>query len=78
MRQAQTRLEQRIALLRVVESLRMHAAGHDGKLPASLTELFPPAPDDPFTGKPFRYELKGEVAHIRGTPPPDRQIEASL
>jgi hypothetical protein len=77
-RQAQTRLEQRIALLRVVESLRMHAARHDDKLPASLAELSPLAPEDPLTGKPFRYELSGGVAHLRGTAPPDRQSEASF
>jgi DNA-binding winged helix-turn-helix (wHTH) protein len=29
----------------------------------------PPMPADPFTGKPFRYELKDGTAHIRGTPP---------
>jgi hypothetical protein len=77
-RQAQTRLEQRIALLRVIESLRLHAARHDDKLPASLAELSPLAPEDPFTGKPFHYELTSEVAHIRGSAPPDRQSEASF
>ena len=28
-----------------------------------------PLPDDPFTGKPFRYELAGDTAHLRGQPP---------
>ena len=78
MRQAQTRLEQRIALLRVIESLRLHAALHDNKLPTSMAELSPRAPEDPFTGKPFLYELTGEVAHLRGSAPPDRQSEASF
>ncbi|MCI0700173.1 MAG: hypothetical protein L0241_03700, partial [Planctomycetia bacterium] len=68
-RQAQGRLEQRIALLRHVEALRMYAAAHDGKFPEKLTDIDVPLPVDPFTGKPFRYELKGEVAHLRGTPP---------
>ena len=77
-RQAQTRLEQRIALLRVIESLRMHAARNQGRLPASLAEISPHAPEDPFTGKPFRYELTGAVAHVRGTAPSDRQSEASF
>ena len=66
---AQGRLDQRIALLRHVEALRLHAAEHGGKLPASLSEVAVPLPDDPFTGKPFRYELIGSTAHIRGTPP---------
>jgi hypothetical protein len=26
-------------------------------------------PDDPLTGKPFRYELAGDTAHLRGQPP---------
>ena len=66
---AQCRLEQRVALLRHVEALRMHAADHDRKLPASLTDVEVPLPVDPVTGKPFRYELKDGTAHIRGTPP---------
>jgi hypothetical protein len=66
---AQARLEQRVALLRHVEALRMYAAEHDGKLPAKLSDLPVPVPDDPFTGKPFRYEVDGATAHLRGSPP---------
>lgn len=66
---AQCRLDQRIALLRHVEALRMYAAEHDGKLPASLADVDVPLPADPVTGRPFRYELKDGTAHIRGTPP---------
>ncbi|HVL13523.1 MAG TPA: hypothetical protein VM529_13230 [Gemmata sp.] len=65
---AQGRLDQRFALLRHVEAVRMYAA-RDGQLPESLADLHTPLPPDPFTGKPFRYELKGGVAHLRGTPP---------
>jgi hypothetical protein len=68
-RKAQMRLDQRIALLRHVEALRLHAAEHEGKLPTRLSEVSVPLPDDPVTGKPFRYELKGTTAHVRGTPP---------
>ena len=68
-RRAQTRLDQRIALLRHVEALRLHAAEHDGKLPAKLSDVSVPLPDDPVTGKPFRYELSGATAHLRGSPP---------
>jgi hypothetical protein len=68
-RRAQARLEQRIALLRHVEALRMYAAEHDGALPASLAEFPVPLPEDPFTGKPFRYEVTGNTAHFRGSPP---------
>jgi hypothetical protein len=68
-RQSQARLEQRIALLRIVEALRLYAAGHDGKLPAKLADCPVPLPDDPITGKPFPYEVTGDTAHLRGTPP---------
>ncbi len=67
-RQTQSRLEQRLALLRCVEALRLHAAAHDGKLPAKLGDLAVPLPDDPFTSKAFQYELTGGVAHLRGSP----------
>ena len=68
-RMAQGRLEQRIALLRHVEAFRMYAAAHGGKLPEKLAEVDVPLPVDPFTGKPFRYELKDGTAHLRGNPP---------
>jgi hypothetical protein len=68
-RGAQGRLEQRIALLRHVEALRLYAAAHDGKLPAKLADFSVPLPPDPFTGKPFVYKVEGATAHFRGTPP---------
>jgi hypothetical protein len=68
-RHAQGRLEQRIALLRHVEALRLYAAEHQGSLPAKLSDFPVPLPDDPFTGKPFRYEVSGNAAHFRGSPP---------
>jgi hypothetical protein len=68
-RRAQGRLEQRIAMLRYVEALRLHAAEHDGKLPEKLSAMAVPLPDDPFTGKPFAYEVKGGTASLRGGSP---------
>lgn len=68
-RRAVGRLEQRMALLRHVEALRLHAAAHDGKLPRTLADIEVPLPPDPFTGQPFRYECDGDTAHLRGTPP---------
>jgi hypothetical protein len=65
-RRAQGRLEQRVGLLRCVEALRLYAAGHDGKLPAKLSDCGVPLPPDPFTNKPFRYETDGDSAHLRG------------
>jgi hypothetical protein len=72
-RRAQGRLEQRIALLRHVEALRLYAADHDGQLPGSLTEVSVPLPADPFTGKPFAYRVDGATAHLRGSPPPGEE-----
>jgi hypothetical protein len=68
-RRRQVRLDQRIALLRHVEALRIYAAEHAGTLPANLGDFPVPLPDDPFTGKPFRYEVAGNTAHLRGSPP---------
>ncbi|HVX11650.1 MAG TPA: hypothetical protein VHC22_10755 [Pirellulales bacterium] len=67
-KRAQIRLDQRIALLRHVEALRLYAAEH-GKLPAKLSDISVPLPEDPFSGQPFRYELNGKTAHLRGTAP---------
>jgi hypothetical protein len=67
---ARVRLEQRIALLRHVEALRLYAAAHAGKLPAKLSDCEVPLPPDPFTGKPFHYQVDGATAHLRGSPPP--------
>jgi hypothetical protein len=69
-RRAQARLEQRVALLRHVEALRLYAAAHGGKLPGKLSDCPVPLPKDPFTDKPFLYEVDGPTAHLRGTPPP--------
>jgi hypothetical protein len=59
-------LERQIALLRHVEALRLYAAGHDGKLPAKLSDIPVPLPVDPFSGKPFDYTVEGTTAHLRG------------
>lgn len=68
-RRAQGRLEQRIALLRHVEAIRLYAAANGGKVPPKLSDVDVPLPVDPFTGKAFRYEVVDGVAHLRGTPP---------
>jgi hypothetical protein len=69
-RRAQGRVEQRIALLRHVEAIRLYAAEHKGQLPEKLSDITVPLPVDPFTGKTFRYTLEGATAHLRGNPPP--------
>jgi hypothetical protein len=51
----------------------MYAAEHGGTWPEKLTDVAVPLPDDPFTGKPFRYHVDGPTAHVRGTPPPGEE-----
>jgi hypothetical protein len=69
LRRAQARLEQQVALLRLVEALRLHAAGHGGRLPAKLCDLAVPLPVDPFTDKSFVYAVEGTTAHLRSNAP---------
>jgi hypothetical protein len=68
-RASQARLAQRIALLRLVEAIRLYAAAHEGLPPAQLADLTVPAPTDPMTGKPFPYKVEGQTVMIQGTPP---------
>lgn len=63
-RRTQAVLEQRIAVLRHVEALRMYAAANAGKLPSAMADVGVPLPADPLTGKPFGYEVKGAVATL--------------
>jgi hypothetical protein len=72
----QARLEQRIALLQHVEAIRLYAAEHDGKIPATLNDITVPLPVDPFTGQPFRYSVDASLAEVRGTPPRSEQNNA--
>jgi hypothetical protein len=54
---AQVRTQRRVAMLRTVEALRLHAAEHGGKLPESLEDVRAvPIPIDPMTGRTFHYQ----------------------
>jgi hypothetical protein len=77
-RRLQARLEQRIALFRHVEALRMFAAGHADKFPEKLADVGVPLPSDPFTGKAFEYTLEGSIAHLRSDPPKGDESHAAL
>jgi hypothetical protein len=62
---ASARIDRRIAALRCVEALRLYAAAHDGRLPASLADVNDvPIPADPMTGKSFAYKVDGQTATI--------------
>jgi hypothetical protein len=60
---AQIRLDRRVAALRVVEAIRLHATSHDGRLPEDLKAIVDvPVPDDPATGKPLEYRREAAAA----------------
>lgn len=66
-RSASARLEREVAVLRVLEALRIHAASHADKLPDALADVTDvPMPNDPITGKPFEYRRDGDKASLKG------------
>ncbi|HEV3203852.1 MAG TPA: hypothetical protein VGY77_05685 [Gemmataceae bacterium] len=68
---AQARLDRRIAALRCVEAIRLHAAAHDGQMPFALKEITEvPIPIDPVTGREFDYRREGTKAILSAAPPP--------
>jgi hypothetical protein len=68
-KQAQARTDQRFAFLRVIEAIRLYAHENGGRLPPSLDAIKLPLPVDPVTGKPFTYQVTGEVATLTGGNP---------
>ncbi|NQT38643.1 MAG: hypothetical protein HQ581_14195 [Planctomycetes bacterium] len=69
-RTAEARTARTIALLRVLEALRMHAAENEGQLPENLGDVtVVPVPDDPMTGQPFYYRLQGDTARLEAVAP---------
>lgn len=63
-RSAEVRVQRQLDALRVIEALRMHAAG-TGSLPESLDEVkVVPVPVNPATDKPFVYRLNGDTATL--------------
>jgi hypothetical protein len=73
---AVVRLDRELAAIRNVEALRLHAAKHGGKLPATLDEVSDvPLPLDPVTGRMFEYRLEGQMATLEGKAPAGRTPE---
>ncbi|HTM54966.1 MAG TPA: hypothetical protein VL175_13115 [Pirellulales bacterium] len=75
--------DQRIAMLRVVEALRLYAAAHEGRLPAALDRITEvPVALDPVSGRSFDYRLNGDTAVItsaeKGIVNPDTQLEITV
>jgi hypothetical protein len=64
------RLDRRIAALRCVEAIRIHAAAHGGSLPQRLEEITEvPVPIDPLLDQPFHYEASGDHATLSAPAP---------
>jgi hypothetical protein len=67
---AALRIERRLAALRCVEAVRLHAAANGGKLPSKLSDVtVVPVPLDPATGQSFKYELDGDTAVLATADP---------
>jgi hypothetical protein len=60
---AEVRLDRHIAMLRVVEAVRLFAAKPPKTLPRNLAEIAEvPIPADPVSNQPFQYRLDGSTA----------------
>jgi hypothetical protein len=56
-------IDRKIAALRCIEAIRLHAAANGGKLPEALSDVTEvPVPNDPWTDKSFEYHLDGAKA----------------
>jgi hypothetical protein len=73
------RLDRRVALLRVIEAMRLHAASNDHSLPLSLEEIEDvPVPFDPATEEPFRYRREGAAGLLTAPAPIGKQSGPSF
>lgn len=71
---ASARTDRRVAALRTMEAIRLHAAANANKFPDSLDAItVVPLPLDPITGKRFEFKRKGDKAELVG-PPPGKEI----
>lgn len=68
LRVAETRLQQRIALVQTVEAIRLYGAQHNRRLPPTLSDLSLPAVNDPFNNKPLNYEFHEDHAVLSCEP----------
>src|SRR5262249_54892589 len=68
---SKARIDRNVALLQIIEALRLYAAAHDGNLPDTLGDMRAvPIPIDPVTGRAFDYALAEGVATLYAPPPP--------
>ncbi|HEV3238700.1 MAG TPA: hypothetical protein VGZ25_17055 [Gemmataceae bacterium] len=75
---AHCRLARRLAALRCLEAIRMHAKENKGKPPAKLEDItLVPAPMDPVTGKSFEYFVKDQTIILKAPPPAQESANQS-
>jgi len=73
---ASVKNERAIAMLRVIEALRLYGAAHEGRLPDDLAEITEvPIPSDPVTGKPFAYQHTSGTAVLEAPFVPGREAK---
>jgi hypothetical protein len=80
---SQARLDRRIAALRLIEAIRLHADASGGRLPETLDEIkLVPVPADPLRNRPFDYTRDVETARLDAPadpfPPPALSYTLSL
>lgn len=76
---AQARIERKLAALRAIEALRLHAAAHGGQLPDKLDKVtIVPVPNDPGTGRSFEYQRDGQSATLISRIPGEEQDKTGL
>jgi len=73
-----TRMQQQLAASQAIEAIRMAGASNGGKLIDSLDQAPVPVPNDPFTGKPFSYEVAGDVAVLSSQYPKSKPVRIEL
>jgi hypothetical protein len=67
---AQARSDRTFCIARIIEALRLYAAGHDGQLPEQLNDVNQvPIPGNPMTGGDFIYRLSGDTALLEAPLP---------
>jgi hypothetical protein len=72
-------LDRRLAALRGVEAVRIHAASHKGELPSMLDEIKEvPIPSDPMSGHAFGYRQQGNSAALEAPLDLERPAELSV
>ena len=62
-KEAETRCEWTVAVLRIFEAMRLYAAAHDGQWPDRLSDVTEvPIPKNPYDGEPFIYHREANKA----------------